>query len=141
MASAQGETWLVKQCHDLLVRFEADDPSQLERNENVLQVVPATIRNQLGRLSPIGKRSMSALHAGWQGDVLMLRGGHAGSLVLLCFDEFPLVRGLNSRFELLPTASGGWSLAASTSGKQTFVLAATCTDQQLMQSLLRPAIT
>lgn len=132
--------WLVKQCHDVLDKWEQDNPANLEIETNLANV-PSSVREQLARVTMRGTRSLAALGSRFKGTLYRLDAANGHSLVLLKLSDLPTVRGLNSRFSVLPTPSGGWSLVALQLNNETYVLAAQCTEQQLMSFIRRPVVT
>ena len=136
---SEGE-WLVKQCHDVLGLWEQDNPANLELETNLANV-PSSVREQLTRVTMRGTRSLAALGSRFKGTLYRLDAVGGNSLVLLKLSDLPTVRGLNSRFSVLPTPSGGWSLVALQLNNETYVLAAQCTQQQLMSFIRRPVVT
>ena len=132
--------WLVKQCHDVLDKWDQDNPANLEIETN-LSNVPSSVREQLARVTMRGTRSLAALGSRFKGTLYRLDAAGGDSLVLLKLSDLPAVRGLNSRFSVLPTPSGGWSLVALQLNNETYVLAARCTQQELMSFIRHPVVT
>lgn len=132
--------WLVKQSHTILEKWEQDNPANLEV-ESKLADLPAPVREQMARVTLRGTRSLADLGAKFQGTLYRMDAADGRSLILVRLKELPVVRGMNSRFSILPTPSGGWSLVALQLNKETFVLAAECTEQQLMNYIRRPVVT
>lgn len=132
--------WLVKQSQTILENWEQDNPANLQSETNLADL-PASVREQLARVTARGSRSLVALGSKYQGTLYRLDSADGRSLVLMRIKDLPLVRGMNSRFVSLQTPSGGWSLMALQVNNETFVLAAECTREQLMNYIRRPMVT
>ncbi len=132
--------WLVRQCQAVLGNWEQDNPANLESEASLAELPPGVLE-QLTRVTLRGTRSLAALGSKFKGTLYRLDAADGRSLVLMRLSELPAVRGLNSRFSNLHTPSGGWSLVALQLNNETFVLAAECTDQQLMNYIRRPVVT
>lgn len=132
--------WLVAQCHIVLDRWEQDNPANLATNGNWGDV-PVAVREQLARVTLRGTRSIAELTNKFKGTLYRLDTADGHSLLLVRLVDLPTVRGLNSRFAALHTPSGGWSLAALQVNNETYVLAADCTEQQLMNYIRLPVVT
>ncbi len=132
--------WLVSQSHSLLEKWEQDNPANLVTGGSLAEV-PATVREQLTRVTLRGTRSLTDLSSRFKGTLYRLDAADGHSLLLIKLTDLPAVRGLNSRFSGLTTPSGGWSLAALQVNNETFVLAAECTQEQLMGYVRRPVVT
>ena len=132
--------WLVQQCQSILNRWEDDNPANLEIDSN-LAALPSSVREQLTRVTLRGTRSLAALGTKFNGTLFRLDAADGHSLILVRLADLPAVRGLNSRFSILPTPSGGWSLVALQVNNETYVLASECTEQQLMSYIRSPVVT
>lgn len=132
--------WLVQHCQSILGNWELDNPANLEVDANLADL-PSSVHEQMARVTLRGTRSVAALSSKFKGTLYRLDAADGRSLILLRLADLPLVRGLNSRFSDLPTPSGGWSLIALQVNNETFVLAAECTQQQLMNYIRRPVVT
>jgi len=134
-------SWLAAQCDSILVKIEEDNPANWH---SVSQPVPPGLlraQSQLVRVAIVAERSLPELGFKNQGTVYRLDAGDGRGIYLMRLEALPAVRGVTSRFEILPTPSGGWSLAAMTVGNETFVLAAACTEKQIFNYIRRPDLT
>lgn len=124
-------SWLTSQCHSALLKLESDggggQPPTLPT-----PAVLATVMNQLIPMKFVDERPLTALSAKLKGTLYHLEVGDGRKIVLMRLPALPSVRGVSSRFSILSTRSGGWSMAAMCVGNETIVLAARCTDQQLL---------
>lgn len=134
-------TWLARQCNFILEKMEPENPASWQPIDQADSSIPSSVKSQLARVAFVGQRPLAAFSQKFGGSVYRIDAGDGRTVVLMRMQALPAVRGLTSRFEILSTPSGGFSLAAMTIGKETFVLAAACTDQQMMNYIRRPALT
>ena len=133
--------WLAGQCDAILAQLEKDNLAAWERVDQAAPKLPPAVTSQFTRIGFIAQRPLAAISPEMHGMIYRLDAGDGRGIVLLKFERLPAVRGLTSRFEILPTPSGGWSLAAMTIGNETYVLAGACTEQQLFGYVRRLALT
>lgn len=124
-------SWLTAQCESVLMKIESETGGGQPASQPTPAVL-ATVLNQLFPMKVVGERPMAELSAKLKGRVYHLQAGDGRKFVLLRLAALPSVRGVSARFSSLPTRSGGWSMAAMTVGNETIVLAAKCTNKQLM---------
>lgn len=134
-------TWLAAQCDSILAKIEEDNPANWQRIGEPMPAALRRVQSQLVRLKAVAERPLAALGSKLSGEVYRLDAGDGRGIYLMRLESLPPVRGLTSRFEILPTPSGGWTLVAMTDGKETFVLAAACTEQQIFAYIRRADLT
>lgn len=134
-------TWLAAQCDLILAKIEEDNPANWQRIGEPMPAALRRVQSQLVRLKAVAERPLAALGSKMSGAVYRLDAGDGRGIYLMRLESLPAVRGLTSRFEILPTPSGGWTLVAMTDGKETFVLAAACTEQQIFAYIRRADLT
>lgn len=135
------KSWLTAQSNVILEKVEQDNPANWRVSEHVSLMLPPSVQAQLARVAVVGERSLSDFGVKNRGTIYWLDSGDGVGLFLLRIQALPTIRGLTSRFEILPTPSGGWSLAALNVGDETFVLAAACTKEQMFNYIKRPDVT
>lgn len=133
-------TWLASHCDSILVQIDNDNPANWRPVTQPVSAL-ARVQSQLVRMAVVAERPLTALGSKLAGTVYRLDAGDGRAIFLMRLESLPAVRGLTSRFEILPTPSGGWSLAAMTTGKETYVLAANCTEQQIFTYIRRLDLT
>ena len=133
--------WLAGQCDAILQRLEKDNLDGWQRIDQAGPKLPSAVTSQLTRIGFLSQQPLASLSPKLSGVVYRLDAGDGRGILLLRLERLPAVRGLTSRFEVLPTPSGGWSLAAMTVGGETYVLAGACTERQLFGYIRRLALT
>ncbi len=133
--------WLASGCSMILEQVEQENVALWPKSTQSVAVELSRVQSQLVRVQILGERSLAGLKSQWQGTVYRLDAGDGRGLMLIKLMALPPVRGLNSRFEVIPTPSGGWSLVAMSIGKETYVLAGPCTERQIFQYIRRADLT
>ncbi|MGN6134625.1 MAG: hypothetical protein ACTHOU_08995 [Aureliella sp.] len=134
-------SWLASHCKLILEKIDDENPATWERLERDSPDIPAAVKAQLARVAFVARRPLAGLGSKLEGTLYRLDAGDGRGIILMKLDSLPTIRGLTSRFEVLPQPSGGWSLAAMSVGRETFVLAAACTEQQIFSYIRRLALT
>lgn len=134
-------SWLAAQCDLVMVQIEQDNPANWQPASQPIPAALARVQSQLARVAIVAQRPLADLGSKMSGTVYRLDAGDGRGIYLMQFDSLPAIRGLTSRFEALHTPSGGWSLVAMTAGKETFVLAAACTERQIFAYIRRAELT
>lgn len=133
--------WLARQCDAILNRLERSNADAWRPIESADSLVPAPVKSQLPRLAFVAQQPLLPLAGPIEGMLYRLDTGDGRAIVLIKTKHLPPIRGMTERFEILPTPSGGWALAAMSIGDETFVLAAACTEQQMLTYIRRRALT
>lgn len=134
-------SWLARQCELVLESLENENPATWQRIDREAPDVPAAVKSQLARVTFVSQRPWAAANSKMNGTLYRLDAGDGRGIILMKLPALSAVRGLTSRFEVLPTPSGGWSLAVMSVGAETYVLAAACTEQQIFTYIRRQALT
>ena len=133
--------WLAQQCNAIMEKLESDNPADWKRVDHAPITIPTSVKSQLIRVAYVAERPLAAFNTKIDGVIYRLDAGDGRGIFLIKMQTLPPVRGMTSRFEILPTPSGGWSFATMTHGEDTFVLAAAGTEQQMFNYIRRLALT
>lgn len=134
------QSTLIAQCNTLLESWEQGNPADFNR-EPVQLEIPGQVQSQLVPIAVMSRSDFGKSGTKFSGTLLRLNAGNGQGLVLIRLPNLSSVRGLTSRFTVLPTPSGGWSMAALSINSETYVLASVGTEQQLFSFIRQAAVT
>ncbi|MFO1062568.1 MAG: hypothetical protein U0892_01670 [Pirellulales bacterium] len=135
LAEPHERRWAAAECIAILEDLE-QSPAEWQPAEESLTAELNSVRELLMPLPIKSQRDVVREATRVSGRAFQLSAPDGAGAVLLELHVPRGIQGVSGRFELLPTPSGGWSLAVMVRGDKTYVLAAYGTERRL-QSLIR----
>lgn len=135
LAEPHERRWAAAECIAILEDLE-QSPAEWQPAEESLTAELGAVRELLMPMPIKSQRDIVREATRVSGRAFQLSAPDGAGAVLMELHVPRGIQGVSGRFELLPTPSGGWSLAVMVRGDKTYVLAAFGTERRL-QSLIR----
>lgn len=135
LAEPHERRWAAAECIAILDDLE-QSPAEWQPADESLTAELSSVRELLMPMPIQSQRDVVREATRVSGRAFQLSAPDGAGAVLMELHVPRGIQGVSGRFELLPTPSGGWSLAVMVRGDKTYVLAAFGTERRL-QTLIR----